>query len=229
MNDWSTEMSRARRTYSDVELRAFRVVERNEWKSGDPATRGPAQYATGDWWPNELLRLAESLRARADAYLTASAALRREVARASGSREDDRQWTTSSLTSAPSVAADTTSTTSPSGDRASSTASRSTAPEDVSTAHASGAPSLTEKERRRILLAFRDSVLEPGQAVLIEVERILAARLAPPHDGPPCAVCGTDDETCIRLCAAGGHGCCSACWGSGGCSHSAPVEPEGAR
>lgn len=36
---------------------------------------------------------------------------------------------------------------------------------------------LSEDERRRILTAYRDGVLEPGHAVLIEVERILAAQM----------------------------------------------------
>lgn len=38
---------------------------------------------------------------------------------------------------------------------------------------------LSEDERSQILLAYRDGVLAPGEAVLIEVERILAGRLAP--------------------------------------------------
>lgn len=38
---------------------------------------------------------------------------------------------------------------------------------------------LTEAERRILLMAYRDGVLDPGQAVLLEVERIIDARLAP--------------------------------------------------
>ena len=40
----------------------------------------------------------------------------------------------------------------------------------------------------------------------------------------PCAHCGTDNDTCSRLCAAGGTNCCETCRATAGCTH---TKPEG--
>lgn len=41
----------------------------------------------------------------------------------------------------------------------------------------SGRVELTENERRMLLLAYRDTVLDPGEAVVIQAESLLAERL----------------------------------------------------
>jgi hypothetical protein len=69
-----------RRAYSEDELIALRVVDLLEWnRSGDPAVRGPAQYAGGDHWPRELWATANTLDLRAASYRLASKALAREI------------------------------------------------------------------------------------------------------------------------------------------------------
>lgn len=68
------------REYSPTELKALRAVTSREWKgSGDPAERGPAQFATGAYWPTELRRRAREFRRLARLYDLAASAMEREI------------------------------------------------------------------------------------------------------------------------------------------------------
>jgi hypothetical protein len=68
------------RTYHAEELVALRAVTKQEWPgSGDPAERGPAQFASGDYWPTELRRRAVEFDRLATNYRIAADALEREI------------------------------------------------------------------------------------------------------------------------------------------------------
>lgn len=61
------------RCYTDAEERALRAA-------GLDPKRGPAQFAGGHWWPDELLRRAKEAERLVPLLRVASAALRREIA-----------------------------------------------------------------------------------------------------------------------------------------------------
>lgn len=69
------------RIYDGAELAALRAVNNHEWPgAGDPAERGPAQFAGGAYWPEELRRKADEFDRLAPLYRLAADALEREIA-----------------------------------------------------------------------------------------------------------------------------------------------------
>jgi hypothetical protein len=68
-----TDPTMSLRQYSAEEAQALRAA-------GLDPTKGPAQFAGGQWWPDELNRRADEAEALAPKLRLAAAALRREIA-----------------------------------------------------------------------------------------------------------------------------------------------------
>lgn len=70
------------RQYDDTEIAALRHISRKVWNQSFVPGRGPAWFAGGNWWPEELRRRAEQARSDADAFEIAANAMEREIGRA---------------------------------------------------------------------------------------------------------------------------------------------------